>query len=320
MKITVTGASGLIGRAVCRLLKERGDSVVRVDKGVFGQMSETVVDGRHAGNDADLSDRAQATFALKGGYSGSPADAVIHLAGKRAAVTEQRTKGADLLFGNLRIDLNVLEAARELGIPGVYASTVSVYPEYAHYPPYKEHDARAFPAESVRYSAWGKLTSERLIEAMAEQDRLKWSVVRLVNTFGPHDNFGPDALVVPALIRRVHEGENPLRIFGDGTAERDLLYVDDAAAGIVAALTGPPGTYNLGRGEGVSVSRIVSTVLHTYGVERPVEWIPNGTTGASRKVVDPTKAREVLKWEPQITFEEGVRRTVEWYENDKGAR
>lgn len=324
MRVLVTGASGLLGRAVVPMLRERGHEVeplgtlgVDPDDGAY----RLFVDLRVGPSRLDA-----------GGYflhQVKRADAVVHLAGRRAGVAEQHRLGADLLLDNLAIDLNVFRAMRAHGVKrGVYASTVSLYRDSEHegseFTALDTHIARygfpeicggnTLPDDSVRYSALGKLTAERAIEAMNFQDSSAISVVRLVNTYGPHDNFGPDALVIPALIKRALSGENPLWVQG-AQNERDFLYVDDAARGIVAALEAQnASTWNLGTGTGVRIGDIARLVLQACGRSGDnVLEVADGVTGATRKVVDASKARHELGWAPQVSLEQGIRYTVEWF-------
>ena len=230
MRVLVTGAAGLLGRAVVPLLRERGHATIGVDSRADGDADFVF----------DLCEPATLRWILA--QAKPQIDAVVHLAGRRASVALQKQLAADLLLDNLAIDTSVFRAMRQFGVKrGVYASTVSVYrdrwsevPIANGQPPFREEDADGFPDDSVRFSAWGKLTAERAVEAMNLQDGANISVVRLVNTYGPGDNFGNDALVIPSLIWR-YLGETEPQLVGSDH-ERDFLYVDDAARGIVEAV------------------------------------------------------------------------------------
>lgn len=319
MKIAVTGARGLMGRAITALLKVRGYSdIIAIDR-VPSPRAEPpgcmIADLRHP----------DVTRCVIAGC-----DAVIHLAGRRGTVGVQRGPvAADMMFDNLAIDYSVFSAMRRLKITrGVYASTVSVYPEpvdpvdgdpnWDHAYDYREEDGGRFaPAESVRYTAWEKLTAERMLEAMNEESPHQISIVRMVNTFGPWDDFGEKALVVPALIKRALRKEDPFVVWGDGTTVRDLLYVEDAARGILAAFEHGRGArpYNIGSGTGHTVLSIVNAVLEACEFNPvDVKWDSSKPSGAPRKVVDIRRAYDELNWLPSVHLPEGIRRTVAWFQ------
>ena len=308
MRILVTGAAGLLGHAVVPLLHKRGHYVIQCEKDVAFKSASTPISFI-----ADLSSEEGAGAAIRL----SRPDAVVHLAGRRAAVAKQYALAADLLLDNLAIDISVFRAMRKYGVKrGVYASTVSVYPSVGRLDAdAREEDADCFPDDSVRFSACAKLTAERAIEAMNLQDGAQVSIVRLVNTYGPHDNFGPDALVIPALIRRFLSETKPELSSPD--YDRDVLFVADAARGIVAALEHPTaGIWNLGTGVSTKVRDIADVVAEAVG--RPHCYTTSSSssdygTGARRKVVDPSKAQRELGWGATTSLVDGVRRTVEWY-------
>ena len=140
--------------------------------------------------------------------------------------------------------------------------------------------------------------------------------MRLVNTYGPYDNFGPDALVIPSLICKAAQGD--VGVVGADN-ERDFLYVDDAARGIVAALQSPAaGTWNLGTGTGVRIGDVARLVVDAWGPVQHFDTVQvmhgaQSGTGASRKVVDPSRAKRELGWEATTSLAEGIRRTVAFF-------
>lgn len=301
MNVLLTGSSGLIGRAVYPRLLQRGYKV------------RTVASQPPADLVGDLKDSCVAHVAVQG------MDAVVHLAGRRGSVGIQNTRGAELLLENLAIDAAVFSAMRKAKITqGVYASTVSVYPELDR--DAKEEDMTWQPAPSVAFSAWSKITGERILAAWQEESNHTITTVRLVNTYGPHDDFDPDtALVVPALIRKIEMSAPPLVVWGSGSTIRDVLFVNDAARGIVDALEKGDGeTINLGSGRGVAVQKIVDEALRSTGnvPEYPVVYSSVGPTGARRKTVDTTKARTLLGWQAEVSLAEGLRETVAWWRSE----
>lgn len=311
--ILVTGASGLYGRALVPHLLARG---ARVRAVASRPPAATLPDGVEL-RVGDLKDPAFANEAVAG------ADGLFHLAGKRGSVGIQIAQAATMLADNTLICFNALEAARRAGVARiVYVSTVSVYPPLDRYVEDLAWSAAPHPAN--QYVAWSKRMAEKLIEAYGVQYGLaNIGVVRPVNTFGPFDDFDPaTALVVPALIARAVAGETPLRVWGDGTAVRDFLYVEDAIDGLLAAYEKGlgAGPINLGSGRGYAISEVVETILrHVAGRDGGVFWDASKPAGEARKVADTARAQAILGFAPKIGLSEGIRRTVAWYRANKAA-
>jgi len=308
-RILVTGATGLIGRALVPRLLETGaelrtTSTSPASRGFphHARAVEHMV--------GDLTDRRFADSAAAG------MDGMIHLAGRRGSVGIQTTQAATMLGENALICMNALEAARRAGVARiVYTSTVSVYPPMDLYREDLAWSANPHPAD--QYAAWAKRLAEKLIEAYKVQYGLdNIAIVRPVNTFGPYDNFDPKtALVVPALIGRALSGQNPFVVWGDGTAVRDFLYVDDLVDGILLAYERGlgQGPINLGSGRGYSIREVVEAVLAGAGLRPELRWDMSKPAGEARKVADITRARRILGFEPRIGLAEGIRRTIAWY-------
>jgi GDP-L-fucose synthase len=304
--ILVTGATGLYGRTLVPRLVAKGARVravatrppaIPLDAGCelcFGELKDPHFTARVAAG----------------------ADGLFHLAGKRGSVGIQIDQGATMLADNALVCLNTLEAARQAGIARmVYVSTVSVYPPLDRYVEDLAWSANPHPAN--QYVAWAKRLAEKLVEAYGVQYGMaNIAVVRPVNTFGPFDDFDPaSALVVPALIARAAAGENPLVVWGDGTAVRDFLYVEDAVDGLLAAYERGlgQGPINLGSGRGYAIRDVVDAIRAAVGSTAPVFWDTAKPAGETRKVADTSRAQEILGFAPKIGLEEGIRRTVAWY-------
>jgi GDP-L-fucose synthase len=248
-------------------------------------------------------------------------DGLLHCAGLRGSIGIQTHQACDLLAGNIAIDFNTLEAARRAGVARVvYVSTVTVHPSMETYR--EELAWSANPDPPAQYVAWAKRMAEKLVEAQQVQYGLaNTAIVRPVNTFGPHDNFDPKtALVVPALIRRVLDGEDPLVVWGDGSAQRDFLYVDDAVHGVLLAYQRGLGlgAINIGSGRAVSIRELVEAVVAASGRTPTIQWDPSKPTGERRKVADITRARTLLGFAPRVALADGIARTIRWF-RDAGA-
>jgi len=304
-RILVTGAAGLYGRALLPLLAARG--------AILRTTSRTPPEPTLAGTShlvGDLTDRRFAEAAVDG------IDIVFHLAGRRGSIGMQTAKAATMLGDNALICLNTLSAAQRAGVKAlVYVSTVTVYPPMAVYREDLAWSANPHPGD--QYAAWAKRIAEKYVEALAiEHGFADVAIVRPVNTFGPHDDFDPKtALVVPALIGRAMAGETPFTVWGDGSAIRDFLYVEDAARGLLLAYEKGlgQGAINLGSGTGHSIRAVAEAVLAATGHPGPIAWDASKPSGEPSKVADMTRARSLLGFAPEIPLAEAIARTVAWY-------
>lgn len=309
--ILVTGATGLYGRNLIPRLIEKGARVRAVARRVpalgFGPEVEFVA--------GDLRDPAFARRAASG------CQGTFHLAGTRGSIGIQIKRAARMLHDNTLCCFNALEAARAAGVArAVYVSTVSVYPPGDSYVEDRAWSANPHPGNE--YVAWSKRMAEKLVEAFGvEYGERNIAVLRPVNTFGPWDDFDPaTALVVPALIARACGGEDPLGVWGDGTAVRDFLYVGDAVDGLLAGYERGfgKGPINLGSGRGYTIAEVVDAILRHAAPGARVRWDKDKPAGEARKVADTVRASSLLAFAPKIGLEEGIARTVAWYRRRDG--
>ena len=152
---------------------------------------------------------------------------------------------------------------------------------------------------------------------------MKIAIARPYNCYGPRDHFNPETShVIASLIRRVIDGENPLRVWGDGTQTRSFLYVEDFARGLldVAERYAVCDPVNLGTTEEITIAELVNLVLKATGSNVSVEFDASKPTGQPRRNCDNTKAQAKLGFKPQVSLDEGLRRTVEWYRRSRGKR
>lgn len=308
-RILVTGAAGLFGRALVPKLASLG-AVVRTTSRTPPVPALPSTDHRIG----DLTDRRFAEEVTSG------MEAVFHLAGRRGSIGLQTAKAATMLGENALICLNTLSAAQRAGVKAlVYVSTVTVYPPMAVYREDLAWSANPHPGD--QYAAWAKRIAEKYVEALAiEHGFADVAVVRPVNTFGPFDDFDPKtALVVPALIGRAEARETPFVVWGDGSAVRDFLYVDDAVRGLLLAYERGlgQGPINLGSGTGYSIRAIAEAVLAATGHPGPITWDTSKPSGEPSKVADMTRAREILGFGAEVSIEDAIARTVAWYRSSR---
>jgi GDP-L-fucose synthase len=167
------------------------------------------------------------------------------------------------------------------------------------------------------YPGWAKRMAELQIRAYAEEYGLEWSIVRPCNVYGPGDNFDPNnAMVIPSLMMRISKGENPLRVWGDGSAVRDFAFSRDVAMGTIQALMhGTRGSFiNLGSGVGYSIKELVEALNQVVPFNYVFDTTKSG--GFSRRVMNINRAREWVGYEPRTSLLEGLRETWNWFQKN----
>jgi len=216
----------------------------------------------------------------------------------------------------MMVSMNMLEAARQAGVERyLITSSSCVYPDGSPIPtPESAAECNLPERVNVGYG-WAKRMAEMQIQAYQIQYGLSnFAIVRPCNVYGPGDNFDPaNAMVIPSLMARIAAGENPLIVWGDGTAVRDFAYSDDVAEGIILALLkGTSGRYvNLGSGRGVSIRELVETLSRVTPFE--FRFDATKSSGFRKRVMDVSLARRMLGYEPKTPLEEGLRWTWNWY-------
>lgn len=301
--ILITGGTGLIGREVARILIDAGAKVriVSLDKIQVNQGAEHVY--------GDLTDFS---FCLE---QTKDMDFVFHLAGIKGSIEVTKAKPASFFVPLLMFNTNVLEAARRNKVKKlVYTSSIGAYSSAEIF---KETEDKEGPPQDM-FPGWAKRMAELQIQAYREQYGLEWAVVRPCNVYGPGDNFDPEnAMVIPSLMMRIHRGENPLSVWGDGTAIRDFAYSRDVAIGTIQALHyGTRGSFvNLGSGDGYSIRQLVETLKEFLDFE--YEFDISKPAGFPRRVMDISRAREWIDYNPKTSLRYGLEETWKWFQGNQ---
>ncbi len=308
LRVTVTGGAGFLGRAVCRKLAERGAASIDVPRRA----------------DYDLTAEA----AVERMYDDLRPDVVIHLAAEVGGIGANRDHPGRFFFANAAMGMHLIEHGRRRGIRKfVQTGTVCAYPKHTPVP-FREHDLwNGYPEETNAPYGVAKKALFVMLDGYRREYGLQSAVVVPVNLYGPGDNFDlHTSHVIPALIRKCVEarrrGDEAVTCWGTGSASREFLYVDDAAEGIVLAADRmtEPTPINLGTGSEVRIGDLTERIAALTGFEGRLVWDATKPDGQPRRCLDTTRARELIGWSAAVDLDAGLRRTIEWFEQQQTVR
>ena len=318
MSVLVTGCAGFIGSNVCRLLLRQGETVVGLDNlndAYDVRVKHWRLDQLKSGpsfrfHTIDLSDQVALRPLFAGAKDAAPITSVVNL-GARAGVRYSVETPWVYYEANAVGTLNLLELCREFEVQKfVLASTSSVYG--ADTPrPFREDSDTSRPLSPYAAS---KKAAETLVYTYHHLYGLDATVLRYFTVYGP---AGRPDMSIFIFIRAIAEGE-PITVFGDGRQERDFTYVDDIARGTVAALR-PLGyeIINLGSDRPVVLWDVIKMIEDALGKKAPIEHAPMHAADVRATWADVRRAETLLGWRPQVSIEEGIRRTVQWYNENR---
>ena len=302
----VTGGTGLIGRQVVDLLVEAGAAVKIVS------LDRIQVSSKAVHINGDLTDFDLCRELTR------DVDFVFHLAGIKGSAKVSETHLASHFVPTVMFNANVLEACRLNHVRKVvYTSSIGAYANAAVF---KEGEPGNFFDAPMDFAGWAKRMAELQVHAYKVQYALNnFAVVRPSNVYGPGDNFDPEnAMVVPTLMHRIRSKEDPVVVWGDGSAIRDLVYSRDVAEGVVLALHhGTRGRYvNLGAGRGYSIRQLIET-LHSF-LPFNYRFDASKPAGFPKRVMDISLARELIDYNPTTSLADGLQATWRWFaENER---
>jgi len=299
-KVLITGGTGLIGRQVVNMLSDVGADVTIVS------LDEVNVDPRAKHILGDLTDFSFANEVTKG------MDFVFHMAGIKGSIEVTKTKPASFFVPLIMFNTNVLEAARLNNVEKlVYTSSIGAY---ASAEVFKEGDNSEGPPMDM-FPGWAKRMAELQIQAYKTQYGLtNFSIVRPCNVYGPGDNFDPEnAMVIPSLMHRIYHKEDPVVVWGDGTAVRDFAFSRDVAEGVILALHyGTDGGFvNLGSGKGYSIKELVETLASFLDFN--YEFDTTKPAGFPKRVMDISLAKKMIHYNPSTSLKDGLQETWSWF-------
>ncbi len=301
----VAGHRGLVGSAVWRRLEAAG----------FGRLA-----GRTSA-ELDLTDR-DAVFAL---FRAERPRYVVLAAAKVGGILANATHPVDFLSENVRIQVNVLDAARAVGVERLlFLGSSCIYPRLAPQPIVEESLLTGHLEPTNDAYAIAKIAGILHVQAVRRQDGLPWISAMPTNLYGPGDNFSPQGShVLPALIRRydeaVRNGSRVVTNWGTGTPRRELLHSDDLADACLHLLEHYDGAehVNVGTGHDVTIREIAEAVADVVGYDGETLWDTSKPDGTPQKLLDVSRLR-ATGWEARTGLREGLERTVAWYRERAG--
>lgn len=306
-RICVTGGAGFLGSHLVEKLRARGCEQVFVP----------VIEEYDLTKESDIIRM----------YKDARPEIVIHLAAVVGGIGANREHPGSFYYKNLIMGAMLIEHARLFGIEKFVAlGTICAYPKYTPVP-FKEEDLwNGYPEETN--APYGIAKKGMLVQLQGYRQEYGMNGIFLlpVNLYGPRDNFDlQTSHVIPALIRKCVEarerGDDHIVCWGTGKATREFLYVEDAAEGIILATERYDGAdpVNLGAGFEISIKDLAELIVRLTGFKGKIEWDTSKPDGQPRRCLDTTKAERLFGFKAKTPFEEGLRKTIAWYEEARRA-
>ncbi|HEY9680505.1 MAG TPA: GDP-L-fucose synthase [Oculatellaceae cyanobacterium] len=299
--VLVTGGAGFLGKKVVAELKSRGYQDIFVPRSA----------------EHDLTEQSKVRDLIR---SVQP-DLVIHLAAVVGGIGANRENPGKYFYDNLMMGVMLIEECRKGQVDKVVSvGTICAYPKFAPIP-FKEEDIwNGYPEETN--APYGLAKKMLLVQSQAYREQYGMNCVYLlpVNLYGPEDNFDENSShVIPALIKKCIDAKRTkskdVVLWGDGSPTREFLYVDDAARGIVDAAEkyNKSDAVNLGSGEEISIRNLAEKIAGLTGFEGNITWDTTKPNGQPRRKLDTSKAKNEFGFESAVNFDEGLKKTIDWY-------
>lgn len=348
-RVIVTGGAGFLGSFVVNKLWKRGAAEVIVPRhkdydlrevnAIRRLLKETSVprqgETRHAtraqgaparpGDTASLATRNSQFAGALGARHSQPVDLVIHLAAHVGGIGINRAKPGEFFYDNLMMGVQLLHESYAAGVPKFVAiGTVCAYPKFAPIPFQEESLWDGYPEETN--APYGLAKKMMLVQSEAYRQQYGYNSIYLlpVNLYGPRDNFDMETShVIPALIRKCLEakqrGDKEMTAWGDGSPTREFLYVEDAAEGILlaAARHNNSDPINLGSSFEISIRDLLQTIARLTGFDGRIVWDTTKPNGQPRRKLDVSRAEQAFGFTSSTSFEEGLRKTIAWYQAEQ---
>ncbi len=303
-RVVVTGGAGFLGSYLVEKLRASGAEVCVPRSAQY-----------------DLRERV----AIDRLFAEARPQVVLHLAAVVGGIGANQKNPGSFFYDNAMMGLQLMEVARLQRVEKfVGVGTICAYPKFTPVP-FKEEDLWiGYPEETN--APYGLAKKMMIVQAESYKAQYGFNALSLlpVNLYGPRDNFDLEkSHVIPALIRKcteaVRRGDGEITLWGDGSATREFLYVEDAAEGILRAaeLHNDPAPVNLGTGDEISILDLAEVIAAATGFKGHLRWDHSKPNGQPRRCVDNSKAKALFGFNPTTSFEAGIERTVRWYQQQQ---
>jgi len=306
-RIVVTGGLGFLGRRLTAQLREMGAAADRLFTPSIEQFDLT--------REGDVERM----------YEQFRPEVVIHLAAEVGGIGANRAQPGRFFYANMAMGLHLIEHARRRGIEKfVQVGTICAYPKFTPVP-FREEDLwNGYPEETNAPYGIAKKALLVMLQAYRQQYGLNGIYLLPVNLYGPGDNFHPETShVIPALIRKLVEardrGDPEVEVWGTGRASREFLYVDDCARALALATVryDDPEPVNIGAGFEITIGDLAEKLARLTGYRGRLVWNSEKPDGQPRRCLDTSRAEKAFGFRAAMPFDEGLRRTIEWWESQR---
>ena len=304
-RVIVTGGAGFLGSFVVDGLRARGCSQITVPRS----------------KQFDLRNRD----AIAQLFADTRPTLVIHLAATVGGIGANRAHPGSFFYENAIMGIELIEQARLFQVPKlVVAGTICAYPKFTPVPFREEELWNGYPEETN--APYGIAKKALLVQCQAYRQEFGLNAIYLlpVNLYGPRDNFDPqNSHVIPAIIRKCVEarrgGDAYIECWGTGKATREFLYAADCAEGLLLAAEqyDKPDPVNLGSGKEISIKDLTELIARLTRFTGAIRWDPTKPDGQPRRCLDTQKADKEFGFRACTPFEDGLRKTIEWYEQNQ---
>lgn len=308
----VTGGAGFVGSHVVELLLEEG-AIVRVVDNLSNGTLENLnkvkdrIEFIH-GNLENLDDCKKSTKEM---------DIVLNLVAKVGGIKFNVEHPGTMFRDNVIVNTNMLEAARINNVERfLVISSACVYPRFCKIPTPESEGFVGTPEPTNFGYGWAKRMAEIQADAYYREFKMKIAIARPYNSYGPRDHFYTEkAHVIPALIKRIFDEENPLTVWGNGEESRAFIYVRDLARGMLDLIEKhpEPDPVNIGTDEEIKIKELVKLLVELSGKSPQISFDTSKPAGQPRRNCDTTKAKEKIGFIAKTTLDNGLRNTIEWY-------